>query len=88
MLKLWSSYDSWDDYYENCRKNHYHLSATKTTPDELESVRDTNYQFLQSYEFTDEELYNLCLPTIKEIKDVIGLDYRKSLAFLAGFGLI
>ena len=87
MLKLWSSYDSWDDYYENCRRNHYHLSATKTTPDELEAVRDTNYQFLQSYEFTDEELYNLCLPTIKEIKDVIGLDYRKSLAFLAGFGL-
>lgn len=87
MLKLWSSYDSWEDYFNNCEKNHYQFSATKTTPDKLESVRDTNYQFLQSYEFTDEELYELCKPTIDEIKDVLGLDYRKSLAFLCGFNL-
>lgn len=87
MLKLWSSYESWEDYYENCEKNHYQFSTTKTTPDELENVRDTNYQFLQSYEFTDDELISLCQPTIDEIQDVIGLDYRKSLTFLAGFGL-
>ena len=87
MLKLWDSYESWEDYFENCERNHYQFSTTKTTPAELENVRDTNYQFLQSYEFTDEELEALCQPTIDEIQDVIGLDYRKSLAFLAGFGL-
>ncbi len=87
MLKLYDSYKSWEDYFENCEKNHYQFSTTKTTPDELENVRDTNYQFLQSYEFTDDELTELCQPTIDEIQDVIGLDYRKSLTFLAGFGL-
>lgn len=87
MLKLWDSYESWEDYYSNCEENHYQFSATKTTPEELENVRDTNYQFLQSYEFTDDELMELCQPTIDEIRDVIGLDYRKSLIFLAGFGL-
>ena len=87
MLKLWDSYKSWEDYYDNCEKNHYQFSTTKITPEELENVRDTNYQFLQSYEFTDEELESLCQPTIDEIRDVIGLDYRKSLTFLAGFGL-
>lgn len=87
MLKLWDSYKDWEDYFENCQENHYEFSVTKTTPHELENVRDTNYQFLQSYEFTDEELRELCKPTIDEIKDVIGLDYRKSLAFLSGFGL-
>lgn len=87
MLKLWDSYDSWEDYYENCMQNHYQFSCAKTTPEELESIRFTNYQFLQSYEFTDDELYELCKPAIDEIKDVIGFDYRKSLAFLAGFGL-
>lgn len=87
MLKLWDSYENWDEYYRNCEKNHYQFSTTKITPEELENVRDTNYQFLQSYEFTDDELRELCKPTIDEIKDVIGLDYRKSLAFLAGFGL-
>lgn len=87
MLKLWNCYSSWEDYYENCEKNGYEFSVTKTTPMGLEHVRDTNYQFLQSYTFTDEELRELCQPTIDEIKDVIGLDYRKTLAFVAGFGL-
>lgn len=87
MLKLCSSYKNWEDYYANCEKNHYQFSTPKITPEELENVRDTNYQFLQSYKFTDEELNELCQPTIDEIKDVLGLDYRKSLAFLAGYSL-
>jgi len=87
MLKLWNCYESWEDYYANCQKNHYEFSVTKTTPMELEHVRDTNYQFLQSYTFTDEELQELCQPTIDEINDVLGLDYRKTLAFLVGYGL-
>ena len=36
---------------------------------------------------TDDEIKELCQPTVDEIKSVIGLDYRKSLAFLAGFSL-
>lgn len=87
MLKLWDSYDSWEDYYRNCQENHYQFSTPKTTPMELENVRTTNYQFLQSYEFTDEELQELCQPAIDEINDVLGMDYRKSLVFLAGYGL-
>lgn len=87
QLKLWDSYKSWEDYFENCEKNHYRFSVTKETPERLENVRDTNYQFLQSYNFTDEELRELCRPTIEEIRDVLGFDYRKSLTFLAGFGL-
>lgn len=87
MLKLWDSYDSWEDYYNNCVSNHYQFSVTKTCPEELESVRNTNYQFLQSYDLSDNELMELCQPTIDEIKDVLGLDYRKSLTFLCGFGL-
>lgn len=87
MLKLWDGYKSWEDYFENCQKNHYEFSATKTTPSELENVRDTNYQFLQSYKLNDDELAKLCKPTVDEIKDVMGFDYRKSLVFLTGFGL-
>lgn len=87
MLKLWDSYDSWEDYYRNCRENHYRFSTSKTTPEELDNVRNTNYQFLQSYNFTDDELKELCQPTIDEIKDVLGFDYRKSIAFLAGYGM-
>lgn len=87
MLKLYDSYDNWEDYYRNCQENHYQFSTPKITPDKLENVRNTNYQFLQSYDFTDDELQELCNPTINEIKGVLGMDYRKSLVFLAGFGL-
>lgn len=87
MLKLWDSYQSWEDFYRNCQENHYQFSTPKITPDVLENVRNTNYQFLQSYQFTDEELHELCQPTIEEIQGVLGMDYRKSLVFLAGFGL-
>ena len=87
MLKLWDSYSSWEDYYRNCEENHYQFATPKVTPDELENVRDTNYQFLQSYEFTDDEISELCKPTFDEIKDAVGLDYRKSLAFLCGDNL-
>ena len=87
MLKLWDSYDSWEDYWHNCQMNHYEFSTPKVTPDKLENVRSTNYQFLQPYHFTDDEIRELCQPTIDEINEVLGLDYRKSLVFLAGKGL-
>lgn len=87
MLKLWDSYSSWEEYFEQCEKNHYEFSITKTTPEELENVRDMNYQFLQSFQFTDDEIRQLCDPTITEVKEVLGLDYRKSLAFLLGCGM-
>ena len=87
MLKLWDSYNSWEDYYKNCQENHYQFSAAKTTELQLENERTTNYQFLQSYDFTDEELAELCKPTIDEIKDVCGMDFRKSIVFKGGANL-
>lgn len=87
MLKLWNCYDSWEDYYENCQKNHYQFSTPKITPEELESNRDMNYQFLQSYDFSDEDIKSLCQPTMAEIDSVLGMDYRKTLAYLMGAGV-
>ena len=84
MLKLWDSYDNYEDYLGNCVKNNYRFSASKTAPNELEHVRDMNYQFLQSFEFTDEEIEDLCNPTIEEVNDILGLDYLKTLLYLKG----
>lgn len=84
MLKLWESYSSWEDYAANCEENHYQFAATKDTPEKLENVRDSNYQFLQDFTLTDEEIGSLCQPTVDEIQDVLGGDWRKSLAFLCG----
>ena len=52
-----------------------------------------NYQFLQSYEFSDEDIKELIKPTVDNIKSVIGInekndnDYAKMLLFLKGINI-
>lgn len=87
MLKLWNCYKSWDDYWTNCKNNHYCFSVTKCCPNQLENERTLNYQFLQSYRLNDSQLAELLQPTIDEINDVLGGDYRKSILFLKGMFL-
>lgn len=87
MLKLWDSYSSYEEYNRNCEENNYQFSVAKTTPHSLENSRNSNYQFLQDYDFTDEELRQLVQPTIDEIKDVLGNDWNKTLVFLKGMFL-
>jgi len=74
MLKLWDSYNSIEHYLECCEQNGYTFSVTKITPEKLENERNLNYQFIQSYDFTDEDIEELIQPTIREIKDVLGDD--------------
>lgn len=87
MLKLWDSYDSCEDYLRNCKENGYTFGITKTCPNKLERERNLNYQFIQSYELTDEQIEELIAPTIEEIHDILSLDWRKAVLFLKGLGL-
>lgn len=84
QLKLWDSYSSWEDYEKNCISNGYDFAVTKTCPMELENVHTTNYQFLQPYDFTNQEIAALCKPTLDEIKDIMNFDYRKAIVYLGG----
>lgn len=87
MLKLWDSYSSVENYLDNCKKNNYTFSITKSSEEELENIRTMNYQFLQSYEFTDEQIDELIAPTVSEIKDILSEDYRKTILYTKGMGL-
>lgn len=87
MLKLWESYSSIENYLENCEKNHYTFAITKSSEESLENVRTMNYQFLQSYDFTDEEIDELIAPTVNEVKDILSDDYRKTILYAKGVGL-
>ncbi len=84
MLKLWDSYASMDDYLYNCEINHYTFAITKTSEQALENTRTMNYQFLQSYDFTDEQLDALIAPTVTEINDILSDDYRKTILYTKG----
>lgn len=87
MLKLWDSYSSIDDYLKNCEENHYTFAITKSSEEELENVRTMNYQFLQSYDFTDDEIDELIAPTVNEIKEILSDDYVKTILYTKGVGL-
>ena len=87
MLKLWKCYESIDHYLECCEKNHYTFGIAKTCPKELESERDLNYQFIQSYNLNDDQIDELIRPTIDNIRDVLSGDYHKAVLFLKGMYL-
>ena len=87
MVKLWDSYDSCDDYINKSIQNGYTFGIAKTCPKELERERNLNYQFIQSYDLNDDDINELITPTINEIKDVLGGDWRKTVLFLKGAGL-
>ena len=86
QLKLWSAYDSYEDYRDNCLKYGYEFRLTKVS-EELDESRNLNYQFTQSYYLDDDDIDALISPTVEEIKDIISLDPKKSIVYLAGCGL-
>lgn len=87
MLKCWKGYKNIQDYIDNCDKNGYTFSVTKTTEKELENERSLNYQYLQCLNLSDENIYKLLNKDINNIKDVLGLDYRKTILFTKGVDL-
>nr|DAH50624.1 MAG TPA: RNA-dependent RNA polymerase [Caudoviricetes sp.] len=87
MLKLWNSYAGYKDYYNNCIKYGYEFCVAKSTPHELRNVHTTNYQYLQDFTLTDEQINELISPTVTKIKECLGLDWRKLILYMCGIGL-
>lgn len=56
MVKLWDSYESCEHYLKCSTENGYTFGVTKTAPQYLERERNLNYQFIQSYELSDEQI--------------------------------
>ncbi|MDE7360531.1 MAG: hypothetical protein K2N38_01210 [Oscillospiraceae bacterium] len=84
VMKLWDSYGSLSHYLEMCEKYGHGFSVTKTCEKELENERTLNYQFIQSYDLTDDEIKELVQPSIDEIKETVCGDADKTLLFLRG----
>lgn len=87
MLKLWDSYESCEEYLRNCAENKYQFGIAKVCPKVLESERNLNYQFIQSYDLSSEDIDELIEPTMTEIEEILHADYQKTILFLKGMGL-
>lgn len=81
-LKLWKAYASIEDYQKKYKENGYCFAVTKIASHQLEDQRELNYQYLQSYDFTDEDIKELCEPTVKYLKDALCGDYESTKRFL------
>lgn len=81
-LKLWEAYSSIEDYVAAYKENGYCFAITKIMPYELEDYRELNYQYLQSYDFDNADIEELCAPTVKYLKDACCGDYKNTLKFL------
>ena len=72
--------------YESIR-NGYTFGISKIAPKALDNERTLNYQFIQSYDLTDDDIEELTAPTLREFSEVIYDDWRKAVLFLKGDGL-
>ena len=81
-LKFWNSYSSAEDYINQCHAHGYGFRATKIIGEQLEDTRELNYQYLQSYEFTDEDIEELCKPTVDYLTGSLCGNYEDTLKFL------
>lgn len=86
QLKLWNCYDSWEDYYNSCVENKYTFRVAKTAQnyEDMDEVRQLNYQFIAPLRLTKDDVEDLIRPTVEEITDILGGDYRKTLVYLCG----
>ena len=87
MLKLWNSYAGCEDYLKNCEENGYEFCIAKSAPHELRNVHTTNYQYLQDFKFSDDQIEELIDPTVSKIKECLGLDWKKLILYMCGVGL-
>lgn len=84
VVKLWDSYPSLERYLECCREYDHGFAVTKVCEKELENERTLNYQFIQSYDLTDDEIKELVRPSVDEIKETVCGDADKTLLYLRG----
>src|SRR5690606_34013224 len=72
MLKLWSAYESTDEYVEKCNENKLGFAIAKVNPKKETSYSRTSYQFLQVLNLTDVDVAHLCEPTINWFRNISG----------------
>ena len=84
MVKLWDCYPSCAEYIRCSMENGYTFGITKTAPEVLDSVRSSNYQFLQVLDMNDDDIEELIAPTMQTFRDVLHGDWRSTVIFMKG----
>lgn len=85
QFKLYNAYDSIEDYNRLCEENGILWGVTKATPKKDNNYFRSNYQFCQALSLTDDEdIAELCQPTVDWLSGIVGQDVNYSLLYLLG----
>jgi hypothetical protein len=84
QFKLWDSYQSLEDYVENCNKNDLGWLISRYSPKFEKTSVKSNYQFLQVLNLNNEQVKSLCKKTVDFFKYAIAEKYEYSLLYLLG----
>lgn len=74
MFKLWRGYPSWEEY---CERNatlgwKWGIAKIFDEPSAMKTHIRTNYQFLQVLNMTDEDIAEVCEPTVDWLTGIVG----------------
>ncbi len=85
QFKLYNAYDSMDDYDRLCEENGFFWGVTKVTPKSDDSYFRSNYQFCQAIDLSDDnDVAELCNPTIEWLNNIANDNVAYSLLYLLG----
>ena len=83
-FKLSSGYDSLEQYKEEVAKRDFGWRISRISPKQEKNIVQTNYQYLQVLDLSDDDIVELCKPTVDYFKSLSGLDYNAIMIFLIG----
>lgn len=84
QFKLWNAFDSLDDFVKKCKKNRLGWGVSRVTPKKENTHTFLNYQFIQVLNLNDEQIKELCQPTIEFIENVVKNKIEYTLLYLLG----
>lgn len=85
QFKLWNAYDSIQEYDRLCEENGFLWGVTKVTPKTDDNCFRSNYQFCQAIDLTnDDDVAELCDPTVKWLNGISIDDPNQAILFLLG----
>ena len=84
MFKVWNAYDSIETYQEMCHKYGNYWGVSRVAPKADNDCITTNYQFCQVFDLDDDDVEDLCNPTVEWLTGVGGLDRNQALLFMMG----
>ena len=84
QLKLWDSWDSIEEYQENCEKNKLEWGISLHSPKKDKDILKMNYQFLQTLHLGKSDIEKICEKFVDWITGVTSENVYYTMLFLLG----